>query len=466
MKLKSSGSFSIAWMAFAVGLFLSTSAEAFQQRTTASVVPTPDNAPVYPSETVPSPLSGLDAKLEPPEYYSSVIPADQLITYEVDLHETLRAYSVENKCSINDAFLKLVNQLGMSPLATLDQQSGAEASPKQNAFYKLVGNDVYAISAKQNFFNNLQFELSNFQYGDKQIVVEVQFLEVPESDVALLQPFMIPGTFETFGSQLPVVESFVGNGTFANQRDAEMNPKGDSAPTDGAKGTFVRATETRTKAYPTFIGHINESGRQQLIQLSKSRSSMSIGPAPRVVMFPGQRATVSDLSLRPFVISVNKVTDGTDSAHEPVIQLLEDGTKLAIQTDLLSGKLKLSGDLAFSQVLGVETFDYPSAQGDSSGVTIQIPEHRIRKVHWSAEVADNQSILIDSVETFEAEVKAKTRFKAAVTKTMRRLVLITPQIIVQKEELADQDETQNLNRDAPRGAVEARPSTNLAPLSP
>jgi len=426
MKLKSNDSFSIVLVVFAVGAFLPTSATAFQQTTklapATSAVPIPADASFNSAETAPSPLSGLDAKLEPSKYFSSVIPVLRFVTYEVDLHQTLLAYSADNECSMNEAFLKLEKQLGMSSLDKVQKQSPDGENSGQKAFYEPIGNDVYAISATQGFFNALHFELSDFRYGDKRVAVEVRFLEVPQSDVAMLQSFMIPGTFEVFGNRLPVVESF-------------------------GSSTFVRATEASTKAYPTFIGHVDEAGMQQLVKLSKSRSAMTITRVPTVTTLPGQRATVSDFSLRPFVVSVNKVADGTDTAHQPVIQLLEDGMKIAFQTDLQTGKLKLSGVLAFSKVLGVETFDYPSAQtDDSSGVTIQVPEHRIRKVHWSEEVADNRSILIDAVETYELEVKAKTRFKPAVTKTMRRLVLITPRLFEQKEVLADQVEPTNLNR--------------------
>ena len=104
----------------------------------------------------------------------------------------------------------------------------------------------------------------------------------------------------------------------------------------------------------------------------------------------------------------------------------------------------IDGDLVFSSILGVETFNYPSGnQKNGQGVTIQIPENRIRKVHWSSEVASGNSILIDSVETFKKEIKPKTRFKDAVTKTMRRVVMITPRLIEQQAEDVKINSSQN-----------------------
>ena len=447
MKLKLSDSFSIVLVALVVGFILSNSAEAFPQ--TAKPLPVQVDAPANDAVHLPSPLSAMDDNREPPKHHSYQIPANQFVTYEIDLQETLLGYSQQNKCSVNEAFLKLANQLDMSPLETFDAKSSVEANPRAGAFYKLVGDNVYAISAKQEFFNGLELKLSNFRYDNKKIVIDVRFLDVPQSHVTMLQTFTIPGTFEIRGNQLPVSRSFANSGTFANQRDAETSPMSELASTNSANQTYVRGTETRTKAYPTLIGRVDDGGKEKLIKLVKSHSAMSIAETLSVIMLPKQLASVRSYSSRPFVVSVNEISDGTATSHQPVIQVLEDGVKIAIRTELLEDKLKLSGDLAFAKILGVETFNYPTAQtpdGDYSGVTIQIPEHQIRKVQWSAEVAANQSILIDAVETFEAEVKAKTRFKPAKTKTMRRLVLITPRVVVEKEVLANEHHPQILSR--------------------
>ena len=448
MKMKSSDSLVV--MSLVIGLLLTMPAHAFQQS-----APTPDVRVVQrPAATafqdrdaVPSPLSQLDKNFEKPAYYSSELPVTQYVTHDVDLRETLLGHSLDNQCTMTEAFQKLEKQLGMIPLGAVDGKQSLQ-NQSRSAVYKIAGNDVYTISAKQSFFNALHLELQSFRYGNKQIIVEVRFFEIPEEDVAVLQSFMIPGTFKTFGNRLPIVESFASNGTFAHQRD--LGPDANGSNSGAAHGsdpsTFVLATETRTKAYPTFIGNLDDRGTRQLVKFSKSRAAVDIVQAPTITMFPGQRATVNDGSLRPFVVSVKKVADGTDTAFQPVIQLLEDGAKIAIKADTQAGKVKLSGDIAFSKILGVESFAYPSTDPDGSSVTIQVPEHRIRKVHWSAEVESDQAILIDSVETFEKEIKAKTRFKAAVTKTMRRLVMITPRIIEDTEELAQESETQKLPR--------------------
>lgn len=410
---------------FAVGFALATSAQAYQQ-------------PVPGAESVPSPLSGLDTVSEFPEYYSTEIPLTRYVTHEVDLGKALSVHSASQNCSMADAFLKLEKRLGMRHEGTAKEEGSNEIYPEQNAVFKIIGEGgkgIYSISAKQGFFNALPVELGSFQYGDKSIVVEVRFFELPQSDVGTLQSFMIPGTFEAFGNRLPVLEEFATKGTLAIQGNeaygANVEPPGKS---ESSKGTFVRATETRAKAYPTFIGHLNERGAEQLVMFSKNRSSIGLLHAPSVTMFPGQFATVSDLSLRPFVVSVKKITGEKATAHRPVIQVVEDGVKIAIQADIVGDKLKLTGDLAFSTILGVETFNYPAVnQKDGHGVTVQVPENRIRKVHWTADIASGNSILIDSVETFEKEIKPKTRFKAAVTETMRRVVMISPRLIEQAE---------------------------------
>jgi hypothetical protein len=129
-------------------------------------------------------------------------------------------------------------------------------------------------------------------------------------------------------------------------------------------------------------------------------------------------------------VSLKKVNVGEFVRHQPVIQLLEDGVKLSILGEDVDGKLQLHGDLAFSKVTNVESFDYPIAKNpEGRGYTIQIPEHQVRNIHWSALMESGNTLLIDPVEISTKEVQAKTRFKPAVNETMRRMVLIRPVLV-------------------------------------
>jgi hypothetical protein len=60
---------------------------------------------------------------------------------------------------------------------------------------------------------------------------------------------------------------------------------------------------------------------------------------------------------------------------------------------------------------------------------IQIPEHQVRRVHWSTTISSGNTLLIDPVETSEMQVKPKTTFKQAMNQTMRKLIMITPRLM-------------------------------------
>lgn len=387
----------------------------------------------------PSPLSSFHIDPTPPKYFSATINPNQFVTHQVDLKEVLTDFARENDCTLNEAFDSLATKLQMIPRDSVDLKQPAPGSTAlrrpdsispspgteklRNAIFQVVEKDVYSITARQVFFNELEANLYQFRFGDQQIVIEVRYLRVPTKDVVKLQSFMIPNSFEAFENRLPQVAPI---GTFATENEANAGNPGHAS----SGGTLVSATETKTKAFPTFIGHLDPSGLKQLIGYCKGHAETDLTQAPTLTVFPGHKGTVSDAAMRPFVVSVKKIRLGSRVEYQPVIQMVEEGVKLAFEAETDEGKVEFTGDLAFSSILGVETFEYPYAT-DKNGnkVNIQIPEHHLRRVHWSTAIDSGNTLLIDPVETSEKLMKPKTRFKKAVYEPMRQLILVTPRII-------------------------------------
>jgi len=391
----------------------------------------------------PSPLSTFDSGPELPEYFSKTIHPNQFVTHEIDLGEVLNAYASDHKCSLNEAFDALAKKLQMIPRDLVDLKqptpgtttlrrpdainSNPQAELLRNAIFQVVKKDVYSITARQLFFNALPINLHSFQYGDDQIVIEVRYVTVPAKDVVKLQSFMIPNTFEAFENQLPQVAPMA---TFASAKSEKTKTSGD-VPTSG---TFVSASETKTRAYPTFMGHLNSKGMKALVNYCKGHVETELVQAPTLTVFSGSRGTVSDGALQPFVVSVKRVKVGTRVEHQPIIQMVENGIKLSLEAESKAGNIQIAGDVFFSKVLSVDTFEYPyAANQDGNKVNIQIPEHQVRRVHWSTSIESGNTLLIDPVETLVKEIKPKTRFKKAVHESMRRLILVTPRQIKDQE---------------------------------
>ena len=68
-----------------------------------------------------------------------------------------------------------------------------------------------------------------------------------------------------------------------------------------------------------------------LLQAAQGDDRTNVLQAPKVTLFNGQTAFVSDTSQRPFVISVIPVVGDFAAAHQPVIVVLTEGTSLTVQ---------------------------------------------------------------------------------------------------------------------------------------
>ncbi len=82
--------------------------------------------------------------------------------------------------------------------------------------------------------------------------------------------------------------------------------------------------------------------------------------APKVTLFDGQFATISDQTQRPFVISITPVVGDFAVAQQPVIVVLNEGTQLNVQGIVSDDKrfVRLTLVPFFSQIGAVDTFTF------------------------------------------------------------------------------------------------------------
>ena len=95
--------------------------------------------------------------------------------------------------------------------------------------------------------------------------------------------------------------------------------------------------------------------------------------APKVTLFNGQQASVSDQSQSPFVISVIPVVGDFAAAQQPVIIVLSEGTFMTVQAVVSSDRrfVRLTVVPFFSNIGDVDTFTFTgsSTTTTSSGST-------------------------------------------------------------------------------------------------
>ena len=216
------------------------------------------------------------------------------------------------------------------------------------------------------------------------------------------------------------------------------------------------------------------------IQAIQTDNRTNVMQAPKVTLFDGQIATISDFSQRPFVTSITPVVGDFAVAQQPVIVVLNEGTQLNVQGIVSDDKrfVRLTLVPFFSQIGDVDTFTYEGSRttrststdeedtnGDGvvdasdavdtdteedviSGTTVQLPTFAFTTVSTTVSVPDGGTILLGGIKRL-AESRAERGvpmlskipylsrlFKnVSVGRDARSLMLmVTPRIIIQEEE--------------------------------
>ncbi|MEI7781346.1 MAG: hypothetical protein WCJ18_05405, partial [Planctomycetota bacterium] len=225
-----------------------------------------------------------------------------------------------------------------------------------------------------------------------------------------------------------------------------------------------------------------------LIQAAQGNTRSNVMQAPKVTLFNGQNAFVSDTRQRPFVTSVVPVVGDFAAAQQPVITVLSEGTAVNVQAVVSAdrrfvrltlvpffstiGKVEefqfegsrstkskssdeksgLSGDANAGQTLqaGLTTGLSSSAEQEvrSSGTTIQLPEFLFTTVTTTVSVPDGGTVLLGGIKRlregrneFGVPILSKIPYINRLFKnvgmgrvTDSLMLMVTPRIIIQEEE--------------------------------
>lgn len=212
------------------------------------------------------------------------------------------------------------------------------------------------------------------------------------------------------------------------------------------------------------------------IQAAQGDSRTNILQAPKVTLFNGQQAYVSDTKQVPFVTSVIPVVGDFAAAHQPVIVVLSEGTALTIQAVVSNDRrfVRLTVVPFFSKVGDVDTFtfdgstttitgssstvdadDDTTAEADNttvirSGTTVQLPTFEFVTVSTTVSVPDGGTVLLGGVKRLTEERReegvpmlSKLPYISRLFKnvgigrtTQSLMMMVTPRIIIQEEEEA------------------------------
>jgi general secretion pathway protein D len=216
------------------------------------------------------------------------------------------------------------------------------------------------------------------------------------------------------------------------------------------------------------------------LQAAQADNRSNIMQAPKVTLFDGQFATISDQTQRPFVISITPVVGDFAVAQQPVIVVLNEGTQLNVQGIVSDDKrfVRLTLVPFFSQIGAVDTFtfegrrsartssrDQEDTNGDGvvdendatdtndteefvEGTTVQLPTFAFTSVSTTVSVPDGGTILLGGIKRL-AEGRTERgvpmlskipyvsrlfRNVSAGRDARSLMLMVTPRIIIQEEE--------------------------------
>ncbi|MBP85394.1 MAG: general secretion pathway protein GspD [Planctomycetaceae bacterium] len=210
-----------------------------------------------------------------------------------------------------------------------------------------------------------------------------------------------------------------------------------------------------------------------LIQAATGSDRSNVLQAPKVTLFNGQAASVSDVSQRPFVTSLIPVVGDFAAAHQPVIVVLSEGTSLGVQAVVSSNRrfVRLTLVPFFSQIGDVDTFTFAgetttntgsntvdpngeptggvnNAQTTTQGTTVQLPTFSFTTVSTTVSVPDGGTVLLGGIKRLRearneqgVPMLNKLPYVNRLFKnvgigrdTQSLMLMVTPRIIIQEEE--------------------------------
>jgi general secretion pathway protein D len=210
-----------------------------------------------------------------------------------------------------------------------------------------------------------------------------------------------------------------------------------------------------------------------LIEAAQGDSRTNVLQAPKVTLFNGQLANVTDISARPFVTSVTPVVADFAVAQQPIILVLNEGTQLTVQAVVSPDRrfVRLTLIPFFSDIGDVEEFTFegrrssntgttnvdPTDETDTvqddaeetfEGTTVQLPQFATTSISTTVSVPDGGTILLGGIKRLSegrnengVPILSKIPYINRLFKnvgigrqTQSLMMMVTPRIIIQEEE--------------------------------
>jgi general secretion pathway protein D len=219
------------------------------------------------------------------------------------------------------------------------------------------------------------------------------------------------------------------------------------------------------------------------INAAQGNRRSNVLQAPKVTLFNGQQASISDTTQTPFVMSVIPVVGDFAAAQQPVIVILSEGTFMTVQAVVSADRrfVRLTVVPFFSNIGSVSTFTFTgssttttdssreglksgatsssklwnktsdSSTTTSTGTTVQLPSFSYVTVTTTVSVPDGGTVLLGGIKRLSEGrndfgvpgldkipyINRLFRNTSIGRETSSLMMMVTPRIIIQEEEEAN-----------------------------
>ncbi len=247
------------------------------------------------------------------------------------------------------------------------------------------------------------------KHGLSQIVIEAAFLRGPRGAVEAitgdwtLVPAEFPPADRSSDNPLMLAEMPHLKGTIDPSYDNPLGAFDRPLPDDGAT-QHSRARTVVEKRLPIAYQVMDEAQAADVRDRFQADRRINVLQAPKMALFNGQTALVSDTSQSPFVVGVVTVEGDYGRAHQPQIRVVPEGLMVRLRPLLREGdSLWLDWEVTLSKIRDVDLTTFASGHQEGSerlkGTTLQVPEVETTRLDASLEFPIGKTLLVSGMKT-------------------------------------------------------------------
>ena len=230
------------------------------------------------------------------------------------------------------------------------------------------------------------------KFGTVEIAIEVRFLAIRSDEMGQILPDSTHAPMEAPEPPAPSPTTM---------------PAALDRPLASHEGTRIARTQFIVeKDSPMRFRVMDKAQGEDLIHRCQASPSDNVLQAPKVTVFSGQTACVSDTSQSPFVVGLKEVKPGE---HQPQIRVVSEGTTLQLRPiSDQSDSIHLDFVAAFSKIQKVETVRVRARSADEKDLrTLHIPETATLRMEGGVELKPGQWLLLGGSKADDEPAKGQ-----------------------------------------------------------